>query len=466
MFIGRGSAKVGDGGAEEAFVRAKLSAVKDACEMVSCKVSSRTTVDQAETASGLVDAFVNRASVETTVEAVGVEILRQTADRKWVHVEIGIPRSDLRETYRHQIRTGLTAARTAFELGESLVDTSPRQAKRKYETCMVEVRELEEQLKVYLFLNDWQNDLNEELEQAVSSKDVESRLAAVAERAAQRPAELAVALAKPLLRTFPRGSTFAIYPIEFENTGYVSRFGHTLTTLLAAVIERETGGRRVDDLATADVVFRGRLLASDKGAYIVLSAKGTTASSSQIYVGETTCKSIGWESIRPLDLDKVLQDKAAMYAALKSDSRLHVALRTDRMTDGPVVYTYGDRPQLLLKADRACYVRLIYIFSDGTQVLLLDNYRISQEIANEWRRLPVNWEVCEPPGVEQMLVQATVDQPMPSLNVRRRNLPGGYYQDIIQGTVKDAVMLTRGGKMFRAEPILTEVPYQWTVFEE
>jgi hypothetical protein len=87
-------------------------------------------------------------------------------------------------------------------------------------------------------------------------------------------------------------------------------------------------------------------------------------------------------------------------------------------------------------------------------------------MANEWQRLPVNWEVCAPPGVEQMLVQATVDEKMPPLNIKRQNLAGGYYQDIIMGSVGESVMRTRGGKLFKSDPILTEKAYQWTIFEE
>jgi hypothetical protein len=65
-----------------------------------------------------------------------------------------------------------------------------------------------------------------------------------------------------------------------------------------------------------------------------------------------------------------------------------------------------------------------------------------------------------------MLVQATVGEKMPQLDVKRRDLPGGYYQDIIRGELAESVMLTRGGMSFDEDPVITEVPYQWTIFEK
>jgi hypothetical protein len=270
-----------------------------------------------------------------------------------------------------------------------------------------------------------------------------------------------------LMADTPSGKTFAIYPVEYENTGFVSDFGHNLTELIASSVSQKTGWRRHNDMRGADFVLRGKLLLAGQGMNIVISMTGEESEMcGQVYLSELTCENIGWKQVRPLNLEKALRDKLTLSNALKSNTDLRVEMRTDRMGDGPIVYRYGDRPKFALKTNRACYIRLIYIFSDDTRVLVLDNYRVSNDMANEWVRLPINWKVCAPAGVEQMLVQATVEEKMPPLRVQRKQLDGGFYQDIILGSLAEATILTRGGASFAEDPIITEMPYGLTVFEK
>ncbi|MDP7022925.1 MAG: hypothetical protein QGH42_01570 [Kiritimatiellia bacterium] len=467
MFTGSGSAKVEDRDEGKALAKAKQAALHDACSSVFCDVSGQTTMVQKETNADMEDLFVSETAIRTAVEAVNVKVLKQTVAQGVAYVSVGIPRDDLQNAYRLRIRTTLKQVTGDFELAEGIRTKRPRVAITTYERCMSGIGLLAEDLKVYLFLNDWENDLAGEIERVVSVQRVETRLAGLSGKTPKRPDDLAEDLLRSLLPTQKTTGTFVIYPMEYESTGFVSSFGHSLTELLAGKISNRTGWRRREDVQGVDTVFRGKILTTDKGIYIVLSMREVdNETTSQVYVSEATCKSITWERIRPKDLDKALKGKLELYKEIKTDAGLRIQLQTDRMSDGPVVYRYGDRPKLALKVNRACYVRLIYTFSDGTPTLLLDNQRFSSDMANEWQRLPVNWEVCAPPGVEQMLVQATVDEKMPPLNIKRQNLAGGYYQDIIMGSVGESVMRTRGGKLFKSDPILTEKAYQWTIFEE
>lgn len=83
---------------------------------------------------------------------------------------------------------------------------------------------------------------------------------------------------------------------------------------------------------------------------------------------------------------------------------LIIEIATDRGT-GPVVYTEGEIMTVFARANQAAYIRLIYILADGKRTLLLKNYHINGEMANQ--SLEVGKFVCTPPfGAEQLHVYA------------------------------------------------------------
>ena len=468
MFIGSGAAKVENGKSGEALTMARQAAVHDACVSVSCSVQGRTSLMEREAdSSGGESLFVSESSIRTAVEAVNVKLLEQAVEKGTAYVMVGLPKDDLRNLYRMRVERGLNDGRKDFTLGEKLSEKDPHKAMQAYERSLRGAMELAHDLKIYVFLNNWQNDMAEAVKAMAPCQEIERRLAALAGSTPRQPRELATELLRQVLPKGKSAGAFYIYPLEYENTGYVSVFGQLVTALLENGIIRESGWQRANEPQKADYLVRGRLLKAGKGLSVVLELKGRGISrSGQIYLSQVTCENIGWDQIQPRDIERALRDKVALLQGLKRDTGLRVELQTDRMTDGPVVYCYGERPKLVLKVNRACYVRLIYIFSDGTRILLLNNYPIKDDMANEWQPLPVNWEVCEPPGVEQMLVQASTDHTMPPLNVKRRKLPDGYYQDIITDGVQQAVAATRGAKIFAEKGGLTEMPYQWTIFEK
>ena len=281
-------------------------------------------------------------------------------------------------------------------------------------------------------------------------------------------AEITAQLADPLVPDQSGKGSFFISPVEYQDTRFVSRYGHTLTEILASRITERTGWTRLNQPATrGSTILRGRLLESGDGALVTLSSiqPDGTARSQSLFLSAATCRRIGPELIRPANLEKLLQDRLALMQAIQADQGLQVELRTDQLSDGPISYRIGDRPKFALRANQACHVRLIYVFADGTPTLLLDNYRIGDDKANEW--LPVlgdDLEVCEPAGVEQLLIQAS-ETPMPALKTRTRKLDDGYVQVVIEGTLDEAVGATRGIKRKKPDSRIAETMVQWSIFE-
>ena len=74
------------------------------------------------------------------------------------------------------------------------------------------------------------------------------------------------------------------------------------------------------------------------------------------------------------------------------------------------------------------------------KTLLFDNYKLSEEQSNTWTVLPVDLEVCEPSGIEQMLVQTSTEL-MPEIVTNRISVDGGYI-DVIEDLQSETSTLT------------------------
>jgi hypothetical protein len=218
----------------------------------------------------------------------------------------------------------------------------------------------------------------------------------------------------------------------------------------------------------ADLVFRGKIMESDNGMLLTLTMENSNkmvVKSNQLFVNKTTCVNIGWDKIKPENLEQALQSKLALYNSIQTDNCLKVDIQTDKMSDGPVIYYYDEEPKILVRTNKSCFVRLMYIFADGTKILLVDNYPIATDQANQWIQIPFDGVICEPSGVEQLILQASTEK-QPVVNYKRKNMGDGTYIDIIEVDISSQIALTRGIKIKNPKKEITEKVYQWTVFEK
>jgi hypothetical protein len=74
---------------------------------------------------------------------------------------------------------------------------------------------------------------------------------------------------------------------------------------------------------------------------------------------------------------------------------LKVDLWTNKGADN-LIFTEGEHMKLSVRANKECYLRVIYHLADGQKVLLLDNYYISTDKVNKVYELPYEFECSEP----------------------------------------------------------------------
>ena len=473
-FIGKGFAEIQNGSIAEAEAKAKEEALKDAASTISCTVSGETINHSSEAGIGVEtkveEYFLSETKVRTDMEIMGYEILKTEKDKQNIYVLIGIPAKDLLSLFQNKIGNSISKISEDFHLAEELMENNPEQSIKKYEKCISQTELLQDDLKIYLFLNKWQNEFQENIDRLPSQQKIEKQLTILSGSTPKSTETLANELLKTFLLKQAGNYSFVFYPFEYENTGFISNFGKNFAEICSGILIDKNNWRNVSYAKhkEADLIFRGKILESDNGMFITItmeSANKRIVKNNQLFVNKITCENIGWDKINPENLKQALQNKLALYNAIQTDNCLKVELQTDKMSDGPVIYYYDEEPKILVRTNKACFARLIYIFADGTKTLLIDNYPIATDQANQWIQIPFEGVICEPSGVEQLILQASTEN-QPEINYRRKNLGDGTYIDIIEKNISSQIAKTRGMKLKKPEKEITEKVFQWTVFEK
>jgi hypothetical protein len=470
QLMGRGMAEVGQDGEAIALENARRDAMRNMSESLLCRLTTEVIDQHEENDNDLESCFTSRTVVESGLDLVNVGTLEQAVSDGVAYVLVGADREAMKHAYRDRTERAFHAAAEAFSRGGALEKEDDAQAARAaYKSTLAALSDARQRLQVYLALSGW---LDPPPRPPALPDDavIHQRLNALSARTPQTLAEVAQSVAAQLTADVESGAdareqTWMVLPLTHEHTELVSSYGHQLQAALSTVLARQDALRVTDDPARADVVVRGRMLREGNSVLLVFEAGEYSA---QYYLSPVTCQSIGKTKLEPANLKQALADQLALQKAMQASPGLRVELKTDRGHDGPIVYRYGDQPKLTVRADRACYIRLIDVTADGQRVLLLDKYPIAEHQVNRWVRLPLDVEVCAPAGVEQLLVQAATqadDTRLPPLKVRNVDVGDGFFIPMIEETLDDAMSRTRG-LMKKKKSHFAEYSVQWTVFEK
>jgi len=115
-------------------------------------------------------------------------------------------------------------------------------------------------------------------------------------------------------------------------------------------------------------------------------------------------------SYKPDNLTEVINNSATFSKDIvTNEGGLVVDITTNKGNENPV-FTKGDTLVMYVKANKECYLRVIYHFADGKQVLFFDNYHISNSQANQIIEIPGKFECSEPFGVEILQMNAQSEE--------------------------------------------------------
>ena len=128
---------------------------------------------------------------------------------------------------------------------------------------------------------------------------------------------------------------------------------------------------------------------------------------------------------------------------------LKVELWTNKGADN-LIFTEGEHMKLSVRANKECYLRVIYHLADGQKVLLLDNYYISTDKVNKVYELPYEFECSEPFGVETLQLNAQ-ELAFGGLRTQKQD---GY--EFIVDDMQTILVTTRGMKRIEKSDLKAE----------
>ena len=461
--IGKGSQIVENNNEAAALNKARNYALKDAATSIFCYVTGNTVQINREQNYKSEETFINEVEIKTKISLVDYSILKSQIKSNVAFTIISIDKENLRNFYRNNVLNFIKNIHTNYQLAEDQIIISPEKALSKYNECLALIKLMDNDLAIYLSLNNWNNDLADDLTTLPDIYTLEMKFNKLTLQHKLDTSSIATSLVEYIVLNYPDAKSITIYPLEYDNTGFVSNFGRYFKVQLEKLFSKPISTNSFSE--KPELVISGNIFELNNGILIVnkMSFKsGKTDNIKQFFINKSECDKIGWKNIRPQNFEQAINSKKVLYSNVQRDNRLKVDLRLDEMDYSPIVLYYGDKPKLYIKVNKPCYLRLIYIFSDDTKTLLFDNYKLSEEQSNTWTVVPVELEVCEPSGIEQMLVQTSTEL-MPEIVTNRISVDGGYI-DVIED-LQSEVQKTRGLKILKPEKEITERIYQWSVFE-
>ncbi|MCS7005389.1 MAG: DUF4384 domain-containing protein [Cytophagales bacterium] len=161
---------------------------------------------------------------------------------------------------------------------------------------------------------------------------------------------------------------------------------------------------------------------------------------------------------KPENFDEIYNQAKEFQKGQISGGGLQVQIWTNK-GESNLIFVKGERMKLYVKANRECFLRVIYHLADGEKVLLLDNYYVSPENVNKVYELPYEFECSEPFGVEtlQLNAQTQAFEPLQTETI--------YGYKFIREDFKNTLVKTRGFKPVQETAATTERRLRITTME-
>ena len=456
-----------------ALEKAKAEALKNLAMMLSSQVTGEILVKQSEKIHNnevkAEECFVNETQIRSNLEFVNAQVLKNERDDGMIYVLVGIPKADLKNYYKNKVLDHLDFITQAYLTTNKDVALVSREDIQLLKQALIRYEQAKEFYKTWQVINQWQSDLDYYWQKAPKQAELNYRLSVYESGRAKSVYDIAEELCENM-NLNPQYPVL-LQPVNFENFQFVSDFSKQLNSSIHSILQNKYNMRVIESIENDSVYYqtKGKIMESGKEFNVLFSIKDAVSYkeiSNQSLINQLSVSKLGREFIQPKNYKQLLEDRIQLCNAIQTDNSLKVDLQTDKLTDGAVTYVFGDEPKIFIRANKACYVRLIYIFADGTKTLLIDNYFVGKHQINQWIKIGNEFEVCGPEGSEQLLLQASTSE-LPPISISRKMIDGNDFIDYIQNNDFSLHLgKTRGIKQKSSKQEITESTYQWTIFEK
>ncbi len=227
--------------------------------------------------------------------------------------------------------------------------------------------------------------------------------------------------------------SFAVTPIAYKNTGIPSEF----SDYFHQIVQGKASARfKVSESPNAQFKLTGSYWPTEDEIQITLNLHEYDDNEPMFMVFGS---SLSLSKQEVLDLGLAYEIKQEGIDLKKHYDILNPTLLNGGMDaqistqkgSSALIFHEGETMNMYVNVTRPAYLRLINIWSDGTQLSLLENYYIPEEEANQTTQLPFEFEAACPCGTEYIILMA---QSEPFGDIELRNEDGFDY---IQGDITE-----------------------------
>jgi hypothetical protein len=395
----------------------------DIAESVQVSIHSLTTTDVTETNYKVQDFYNHKASLFTDITIAGLKTESCKDDKaKMVYSLAYAKKEDVVNYYKNEIRQKKLDAENRISEAGSLSDAGKKsQAIVKYYEVMPLIREMEQDQAIILALSP---DLYIE-EISKMEKTVNTAIVDLTNNPERTLDDVCFFIAEGLRKQVKEIN----YPVlvsmfTFQDSQMGSEFSARLgTQLQQKLVEQQFNvieARSVSpDSEVKNKVIYGTYWKENESLKILAVMRDPE--SNQILASAGASLPLSWlESNKIAYLPDNYDEALNQLKAFRKDEIINGGLMIELMTNhgkDNVLYQEGDTLIMYVKANRECYIRVIYYQADGSKVLLQNDYFISSDIVNKYIELPQKNQASPPFGVETLQLSAQTGKFTP-LNIK------------------------------------------------
>ncbi len=417
-------------------------------EHIQVKVQSEATQEVTEVNDNLQKKYRSIYSASSNLELTGLKVEKSYDPKTRIGYAIAYARkSELAGYYKVIIDAGLTKAAQKIEEAKSALNGNDAQHSLK--ACLEAgniLPEVEQAQRVLLAIktgNATDGDVQNE-RTAKQRSSIEDLVRQAQRSTGNTVDEASFFIARGLkLQTGSIDKPILLSNFTYQDTKMGSELSRRLSQSLASKLVSEAG-YSIQTETTADsksYVLTGTFWKEDKEIKLIGTLKdlnGKIIATAEAFVPLTWFQTSGI-SYLPENFEQAYSKMRvfSMNEVLKGD--LNMEIWTNKGDDN-LLYTEGEKLKFYVRANKECYLRIVYHLADGQSVLMLDNYYIAENMTNKVVEIPFEFECAEPFGIETLQANAQTVEFQKLLTTRN----DGY--DFIDESLNDVLLNTRGFK--------------------
>jgi hypothetical protein len=423
-------------------------------EYIQVTVKSETTIESTETSKGFKENYHSMYSSSSNLNLSGLRVETSYDQKGRTGYALAIAnRGEMLGLYKGQINSNLQNAEVKVKSAQEAMNANNGELAFKLSAEAISLIPPVEQAQtvVIALRRGMANEEDLQTQRVLKVKsDLEALMRNVQRSSSNTIDDICYFIAKGLhAQTGNINTPVALSNFTYQDTRIASQLSGRLNQSLISKLVSTAGYSVIPSGARADgYLLTGTYWKEPNDLKIIATLKkidGTLVAASEAFLP------LAWVQASDVKyLPENFEEAFSRMKAFNKDEVIKGDLNLEIWTnkgDENLVYTEGERLKFYVRANKECYIRMIYHLADNQSVLLMDNYYIAAHMANKVVELPDEFECSEPFGVETLQVNAQTEAFEP---LRTRNMYG--YQFIVE-SLNDILLGTRGLKKVSEVPV-------------